>query len=55
MVNLDVIFVFTYIPLKKTINICTNTQFENTERVESFIENKIWGTFVSCNKRILFF
>ena len=41
MVNLDVVFVFTYIPLKKTINICTNTQLEHTERVESFIENKI--------------
>ena len=32
--SLDVDFLFTNIPLEETIDICTNTLFENTEKVE---------------------
>ena len=34
MGSLDVDFLFTNIPLEETIDICTNTLFENTEKVE---------------------
>ena len=34
MGNLDVDSLFTNIPLEETIDICTNTLFENTEKVE---------------------
>ena len=40
MGNLDVDSLFTNIPLEKTIDICTNTLFENTEKVEGKIEFK---------------
>ena len=33
MASLDVDSVFTNMPLEKTIDICTNTLFENTETV----------------------
>ena len=34
MGSLDVDSLFTYIPLEEFIDICTNTLFENAERVE---------------------
>ena len=34
MGNLDVDSLFTNIPLEETIDICTNTLYENTEKVE---------------------
>ena len=34
MESLDVDPLFTNIPLEETIDICTNTLFENTEKVE---------------------
>ena len=34
MESLDVDFLFTTIPLEETINICTNTLIENSERVK---------------------
>ena len=34
MENLDVDSLFTNIPLEETIEICANTLFENTEKVE---------------------
>ena len=34
MGSLDVDSLFTNIPLEETIDICTNTLFENTEKVE---------------------
>ena len=40
MGNLDVDSLFTNFPLEKTIDICTNTLFENTEKVEGKIEFK---------------
>ena len=36
MGNLDVDSLFTNIPLEETIDICTNTLFENTEKLEGF-------------------
>ena len=40
MASLDVDSVFTNMPLEKTIDICTNTLFENTETVEGLSEIK---------------
>ena len=36
MDNLDVDSLFTSIPLEETIEICANTLFENTEKVEGW-------------------
>ena len=35
MGSLDVDFLFTNIPLEESIDICANTLFENTEKVEA--------------------
>ena len=36
MGSIDVDYLFTDIPLQETVDICTNSLFENTEKVESF-------------------
>ena len=41
MGSLDVDSLFTNILLEETIDICTNTLFENTEKVKRFIKNRI--------------
>ena len=56
MGNLDVDSLFTNIPLEETINICTNTLFENTEKVEglSKIEFKELLSLATKESLILF-
>ena len=56
MENLDVDSLFTNIPLEETIVICTNTLFENTEKVEglSKIEFKELLSLATKESLILF-
>ena len=53
--SLDVDSLFTNIPFEETIDICADTLFENTEKEEGFIKNRIKGTFNSCYERILLY
>ena len=56
MGNLDVDSLFTNIPLEETINICTNTLFENTEKVEGLSKIEFKELFcLLLQKNLLFY
>ena len=55
MGSLDVDSVFNNIPLEETIDICTNTLFENTEKVEGLSKIEFKERLCLEYKRISFY